>query len=104
MEPKILSLRMNPGPGQYTDTIMKLPQTMKSSQKIIIGTSKREGSSFYDGQQTKNPGPSDYKMPEYFGMNKRTMAVMKSFSHKIDSKLETPGVGAYNIGQSVNLT
>jgi hypothetical protein len=67
---------MAPGPGAYSFSEPDELPTMRKSQKASIGNSKREGTSFYDGQVLKNPGPSDYKIPSIFGHSKKTMAVM----------------------------
>lgn len=47
---------MNPGPGAYfKDDLAQ--NSMNTSISTKIGTSRREGTSFYDGQAKKNPGP-----------------------------------------------
>lgn len=74
-----------------------------------MGKSTREGSSIYDGQHVKNPGPGDYKLAGLIG-SKKTMAVMKSYSPRNigpilqRASLGGPGAGTYDVRQSLKLT
>jgi len=66
-----------PGPGKYHNTIEDLI-TKRGSQRTIIGTSRREGSSFYDTQAVKNPGPQEYNnLKTYIGKEHKTMAILR---------------------------
>lgn len=68
-----------PGPGKYTAKNHSMLETMRSSQRTVIGKSTREGSSIYDGMHVANPGPGDYDLPSHIG-SKKTMAIIKSYS------------------------
>ena len=95
-----------PGPGAYSFLDPEEMITMKASKKACIGNATREGTSFYDGQQRKNPGPSDYKIPSIFGASKKTMAVMMedfSKTRKIKNiRINNPGVGQYDVIASMD--
>ena len=50
----------------------------RGSQTTIIGTSRREGSSFYDTQAVKNPGPQEYNtLKTFIGKDHKTMAILR---------------------------